>query len=284
MREYPVSKLCNVLFSAEIGRRLDGKGTTSRCTPAWSGLRHLAAGCRGRCAARDQAGCSPFPRPRRHCTAHLAGAGAGHGRYYDTCAEREASGVATPELARFAVGPQRGLDHSLSWAYGSSCQPAGGADACPTHDSIRAGDYVFGRSGTASGRSSFPTATRSRSAARNERPDDALFPELVACIKAELPERCVIDGEIGDPRRRGRRAGLRLAALRIHRRPAGSSCSPPRTGATSSRSDCSRWGIPTNGNGRSAGAGPRLEGALRRRGSSVHLTRRPLTGSRRRLV
>ncbi|HEX7427738.1 MAG TPA: ATP-dependent DNA ligase, partial [Mycobacterium sp.] len=31
---------------------------------------------------------------------------------------------------------------------------------------------------------------------RNERPMTRYFPELIAAIKAELPERCVIDGEI----------------------------------------------------------------------------------------
>src|SRR5579875_3633768 len=31
---------------------------------------------------------------------------------------------------------------------------------------------------------------------RNERPMTRYFPELVKAIKAELPERCVIDGEI----------------------------------------------------------------------------------------
>src|SRR6266568_7462524 len=31
---------------------------------------------------------------------------------------------------------------------------------------------------------------------RNERPMTRYFPELVAAVTAELPERCVIDGEI----------------------------------------------------------------------------------------
>ena len=40
---------------------------------------------------------------------------------------------------------------------------------------------------------------------RNERPMTRYFPELVAAIKAELPERCVIDGEIVIPDGEGRR-------------------------------------------------------------------------------
>src|SRR6266545_3498626 len=52
------------------------------------------------------------------------------------------------------------------------------------------------RSGTASGRSSSGTATRSRSGSRNERPTTRYFPELVAAFGSELPERCVVDGEI----------------------------------------------------------------------------------------
>ena len=45
---------------------------------------------------------------------------------------------------------------------------------------------------------------------RNERPMTRYFPELVAAVQAELPERCVIDGEIVDRHRP--RPGLRGAA------------------------------------------------------------------------
>ncbi|WP_204806311.1 ATP-dependent DNA ligase [Mycobacterium riyadhense] len=53
---------------------------------------------------------------------------------------------------------------------------------------------------------------------RNERPMTRYFPELVAAVKAELPQRCVIDGEIVIARTRGAYRGLDFEALqqRIH--------------------------------------------------------------------
>ena len=53
---------------------------------------------------------------------------------------------------------------------------------------------------------------------RNERPLTRYFPELVAAARAELPERCVVDGEIviatGD--------GLDFEALQLRLHPAAS--------------------------------------------------------------
>src|ERR1700750_497548 len=53
---------------------------------------------------------------------------------------------------------------------------------------------------------------------RNEKPMTRYFPELVAAAIAELPERCVIDGEIVIARTRGVYQGLDFDALqqRIH--------------------------------------------------------------------
>jgi ATP-dependent DNA ligase len=51
---------------------------------------------------------------------------------------------------------------------------------------------------------------------RNERPMTRYFPELVAAIKAELPERCVIDGEIVIPDAEGRRLDFEALLQRIH--------------------------------------------------------------------
>ena len=48
----------------------------------------------------------------------------------------------------------------------------------------------------ASGRSASATAIEVELGSRNERPMTRYFPELVAAAIAELPERCVIDGEI----------------------------------------------------------------------------------------
>src|ERR1700734_1154322 len=51
---------------------------------------------------------------------------------------------------------------------------------------------------------------------RNERPMTRYFPELVAAVRAELPERCVIDGEIVVPDSAGRRLDFEALQLRIH--------------------------------------------------------------------
>src|ERR1700761_2182035 len=51
---------------------------------------------------------------------------------------------------------------------------------------------------------------------RNERPMTRYFPELVAAIKAELPERCVIDGEIVIPDGEGRKLDFEALLQRIH--------------------------------------------------------------------
>ena len=54
---------------------------------------------------------------------------------------------------------------------------------------------VRAESGTGSAASSSRTATRSSWASRNERPLTRCFPELLD-LRAQLPERCVVDGEI----------------------------------------------------------------------------------------
>jgi retinol dehydrogenase-12 len=101
MREYAVSKLCNVLFSAELARRAAGTGVTAYA---------LHPGV----VASDIWRRVPWPvRPlmeRRmltvaqgaetslYCAASPAVA-ADSGLFYDKCAERAPSPVATPELA-----------------------------------------------------------------------------------------------------------------------------------------------------------------------------------------
>jgi ATP-dependent DNA ligase len=51
---------------------------------------------------------------------------------------------------------------------------------------------------------------------RNERPMTRYFPELVEAVKANLPERCVIDGEIVIPDSDGRRLDFEALLQRIH--------------------------------------------------------------------
>jgi ATP-dependent DNA ligase len=51
---------------------------------------------------------------------------------------------------------------------------------------------------------------------RNERPMTRYFPELVAAVLANLPERCVVDGEIVGPDAEGRRMDFDALLPRIH--------------------------------------------------------------------
>jgi len=101
LREYGVSKLCNVLFTQELARRLGGTDVTTYA---------LHPGV----IASDIWRRVPFPFDRVmrlfmksteqgaetpvYCATapELAGVS---GRYYEKCAERQASDVATPELA-----------------------------------------------------------------------------------------------------------------------------------------------------------------------------------------
>jgi retinol dehydrogenase-12 len=101
MAEYAVSKLCNVLFTQELTRRLAGTGVTSYslhpgvvASDIWRRVpwpvRPLMT---SRMLTVDQGAqtslyCATSPE-----LAEVSG------RYYDKCAEREPSRVATPELA-----------------------------------------------------------------------------------------------------------------------------------------------------------------------------------------
>ena len=51
---------------------------------------------------------------------------------------------------------------------------------------------------------------------RNERPMTRYFPEIEAAVRAELPPRCVIDGEIVLPDFAARRLNFEALQLRLH--------------------------------------------------------------------
>jgi len=101
MAEYAVSKLCNVLFTQELARRLAGTGVTSYslhpgvvASDIWRRVpwpvrplvtRRMLTVDQG---AQTSLYCATSPE-----LAEVSG------RFYDNCAEREPSRVATPELA-----------------------------------------------------------------------------------------------------------------------------------------------------------------------------------------
>ena len=83
-------------------------------------------------------------------------------------------------------------------------------------DAIPDGDYVFEPKWDGFRSIVFRDGDEIEIGSRNERPMTRYFPELVAAIKAELPERCVIDGEIVIPDSEGRRLDFEALQLRIH--------------------------------------------------------------------
>ena len=89
---------------------------------------------------------------------------------------------------------------------------------------------------------------------RNERPMTRYFPELVAAVTAELPARCVIDGEIVVATEHG----LDFEALQQRIHPADSRVRmlAEQTPAPSSRSTCWPSATTTTPGDRSASAAP----------------------------
>jgi ATP-dependent DNA ligase len=83
-------------------------------------------------------------------------------------------------------------------------------------DAIPDGDYVFEPKWDGFRSIVFRDGDEVEIGSRNERPMTRYFPELVTAIRAELPGRCVIDGEIVIPDAEGRRLDFEALQLRIH--------------------------------------------------------------------
>jgi retinol dehydrogenase 12 len=101
MREYAVSKLCNVLFTQELARRLDGTGVTSYAlhpgvvaSDIWRRVPWPARPLMKLRMISTEEGA----QTSLYC-ATSEEAARDTGKFYDKCRAREPSSVATPELA-----------------------------------------------------------------------------------------------------------------------------------------------------------------------------------------
>jgi retinol dehydrogenase 12 len=158
MPEYAVSKLCNVLFSAELARRLAGTGVTTYAlhpgvvaSDMWRRVpwpvrqliqMRMLTVTEG---AKTSLYCATSPDVARDS-----------GLFYDRCAERAASPVATPELAVEL------WDRSAAWTAASGgasgAAPAaasggasGAASAAPPGGASEAGDETSSQAGDETG-------------------------------------------------------------------------------------------------------------------------------------
>jgi len=83
-------------------------------------------------------------------------------------------------------------------------------------DAIPDGDYVFEPKWDGFRSIVFRDGGEVEIGSRNERPMTRYFPELVTAILANLPERCVIDGEVVVPNFTTGRLDFEALQLRIH--------------------------------------------------------------------
>src|SRR6266581_4221296 len=139
-------------------------------------------------------------------------------------------------------------------------------------DAIPDGDYVFEPKWDGFRSIVFRDGDEVEIGSRNERPMTRYFPEMVAAIKAELPERCVIDGEIVIPDAEGRRLDFEALQLRIHPAASRVELLATQTPGHFMAFDLLALGDTSYMERPFAERRAALEGALAGAGTSIHLT------------
>jgi ATP-dependent DNA ligase len=139
-------------------------------------------------------------------------------------------------------------------------------------DGIPDGDYVFEPKWDGFRSIVFRDGDEVEIGSRNERPMTRYFPELVAAVRAELPERCVIDGEIVVPDAAGRRLDFEALQLRIHPAASRVALLAEQTPAHFIAFDLLALGSENYMERPFAERRASLEDALAKAGPSVHLT------------
>src|SRR6266545_6324263 len=107
---------------------------------------------------------------------------------------------------------------------------------------------------------------------RNERPMTRYFPELVEAVRENMPERCVVDGEIVLPDGEGRRLDFEALQLRIHPAASRVELLATQTPGHFMAFDLLALGDTDYMERPFAERRAALEGALANAGSSIHLT------------
>ena len=252
MREYSVSKLCNVLFTQELGAagrrdgvhsyalhpgvvasdiwrrvpRLARRFITRRMLTIEQGavtsvlLRHVARGRRRQRAVLRQVR-GPRGEPGGHARARRAAVEA----------QRRLDGM-DRRLADLAAGMNTAARTTAHCVIRAGRRAYDGAARLVTMDlpvmppvapmlakavpAIPAGDYVFEPKWDGFRSIVFRDGDEVEIGTRNERPMTRYFPELVDAVRAELPQRCVIDGEIVLPDFAAGRLDFEALQLRLH--------------------------------------------------------------------
>ena len=230
------SRSCATCCSPRNSRARRRRGVGLRAAPRGGRLRHLAAGPPAGAAAHharmlttEQGAmtslyCATSPAVAATAAATTTSARCGSRTRSPPRSWRSCCGSAAATLDRGwlnlqASGPAwRGV---TGWSYGPSGDAAGRADAGQAGGRDPARARLFEPKWDGFRSIVFRDGDEVEIGSRNERPMTRYFPELVAPLTAELPPRCVIDGEIVIPDSTAGGWTSRRCSSASTRRPAG---------------------------------------------------------------